>query len=120
MNNLNYKLLLSDLIFIVNVDGKIDVLEYDFIYRIGVCMGMDVEEIDELFINFELFFLFFLEMECIIYFYKLFLVMNVDKVMYEIEVVVLWNFGFKMGICFGVIDIIFVRMEEYEDKIIFV
>ncbi len=118
MNNSNHKSLLSDLIFIANADGKIDASEYDFIHRIGARMGMDAEEIDELFTNPEPSSPLFSEMERITHFHKLLLVMNVDKVTHETEVVALRNFGLKMGIRPGAIDTILVRMEDYEDKII--
>jgi uncharacterized tellurite resistance protein B-like protein len=118
MNNSNQKSLLSDLIFIANADGKIDAAEYDFIHRIGNRMGLEMQEIDELFTKPEPSTPLFSEMERITHFHKLLLVMNVDKVTHEAEVIALRNFGLKMGIRPGAIDTILMRMNEYEDKII--
>ena len=118
MNSSNQKALLSDLIFIANADGKLDASEYDFIHRIGNRMGLQQDEIDELFTTPEPSSPLFSEMERITHFHKLLLVMNVDKVTHEAEVVALRNFGLKMGIRPGVIDTILIRMNDYEDKII--
>jgi len=44
--------------------------------------------------------------------------MNVDRETHEKEVVVLRNFGLKMGIRPGVINQILIRMNQFEDKVI--
>lgn len=118
MKSSNKKSLLSDLIYIANADGKIDASEYDFIHRIGARMGLEKETIDELFSHPEPSSPIFSEMERITHFHKLLMVMNVDNESHEAEVVVLRNFGLKMGIRPGAIDTILSRMNDYEDKII--
>ncbi|MEZ4778720.1 MAG: TerB family tellurite resistance protein [Flavobacteriaceae bacterium] len=118
MNRAKQKALLSDLILMANADGKIDAAEYDFIYRIGIRMGLEKEQINNLFQHPQSSATLFSEMDRITHFHKLLLVMNVDRVTHENEVITLKNFGLKMGIRPGAIDTILYRMNEYEDKII--
>jgi hypothetical protein len=81
---------------------------------------MDVakETVDQLFANPMPSQPIFSEMERIIHFHKLVLLMNVDRETHEKEVLVLRNFGLKMGIRTGAIDQILIQMNIYEDKII--
>ena len=58
------------------------------------------------------------ELERISHFYKLVLLMNVDMETHEKEVVVIRNFGWKMGIRAGVFDQILLQMGQYKNKII--
>ena len=118
MNEEHQKSLLSDLIFIAQADGKIDDAEYDFIHRIGARMGLEVNTIENLFIQPSPSVPLFTELDRITHFHKLLLVMNVDQETHEKEVVALRNFGLRMGIHPGAIDTILIRMNDFEDKII--
>lgn len=118
MNELHAKSLLSDLIFLAKADGKIDPAEYDFIHRIGHRMGLDFDTIELLFDHPEPSVPLFTELERITHFHKLLLVMNVDRETHEKEVIALKNFGLRLGIRPGAIDMILERMNQHEDKLI--
>ncbi len=116
--NSDQKALLSDLIVLANADSKVTSAEYDFIHRIGSRMNLSSEEVDELFKTPIASKVITSEVERITHFHKLVLVMNVDRETHENEIVVLRNFGLRMGIRPGAIDQILIKMNEYEDKVI--
>lgn len=118
MNLERNKSLLSDLIFIAKADGIIDAAEHDFIHRLGARMNLDFDTIENLFDQPLPTVPLLTELERILHFHKLLLVMNVDQETHEKEVIALRNFGLKMGILPGVIDQILTKMNEFEDKII--
>ena len=110
--------LISDFIFLAKADEKVTSSEYDFINRLAQRMDVSQEEVDKLFENPVPSKPLFSEMERIIHFHKLVLLMNVDRETHEKEVVALRNFGLKMGIRTGAVDKILVEMDKHEDKII--
>ncbi len=118
MQNDQNKALISDFIVLAKADDKITGAEYDFILRLAERMDVSKETVDQLFAKPRPSKPIFSEMERIIHFHKLVLLMNVDRETHEKEVVVLRNFGLKMGIRTGAIDQILTQMDLYEDKII--
>jgi len=118
MNTSHQKSLLSDLIFLAKVDGKVDEIERDFIHRIGARMSLDFNTIETLFENPQPSVLLISELDRITHFHKLLMVMNVDQVIDESELIALRNFGLKLGIHQGAIDQILSKMKEYEFNII--
>ena len=112
------KALISDFIVLAKADDKITEAEYDFILRLAERMDVSKETVDLLFVQPRPSKPIFSEMERIIHFHKLVLLMNVDRETHEKEVVVLRNFGLKMGIRTGAINQILIQMDLYKDKII--
>lgn len=118
MNLEHNKSLISDLICLAKADDVVDTAEYDFIHRIGARMGLDFDVVEDLFENPQSSVQLFSEMDRIIHFHKLLMVMNVDRETHEKEIIALRNFGLKLGIHPGAIDQILLKMNQYEDKII--
>jgi len=112
------KALISDFIVLAKADDKVTGSEYDFINRLAERMEVPQEEVDALFQDPLPSKPIFSEMERITHFHKLVLLMNVDRETHEKEVVVLRNFGLKMGIRTGAVEQILTEMNNYEDKII--
>ncbi|MEL6811077.1 MAG: TerB family tellurite resistance protein [Bacteroidota bacterium] len=118
MQNDHNKALISDLIILAKADEKVTQEEYDFINRLAVRMQVSEAEVQELLEHPLPSKPLFSELERITHFHKLVLLMNVDRETHEKEIVVLRNFGLKMGIRPGAIDQILVKMNQYEDKVI--
>jgi hypothetical protein len=118
MKNEKNLALISDLIVLAKADDKLTESEYDFIKRLAGRMDLGAGEIDPLFKSPLPSKPLFTELERITHFYKLVLLMNVDRETHAKEVIAVRNFGLKMGIRQGVIDQILLRMEDYKDKII--
>lgn len=118
MDKKKRKALLSDLIVLVLADDVVNNVEYDFIMRMAVRMEITIEEVHELFKNPEPSRLLDSELDRITHFYKLVLVMNVDRETHDKEIVALRNFGLKMGIPPGALDQILLRADDFQDKII--
>ncbi len=112
------KALVSDLIVLARADDKVTDEEYDFILRLADRMQIPLEEVKELFENPLPSRPIQTELERITHFYKLVLVMNVDRETHNKEIIAVRNFGLRMGIRPGAVDQILLRMDEYEDKII--
>ena len=118
MQNDDKKALISDFIFLAKADDIITESEYDFMIRLAERMQVTKSEVDALIDDPLPSKPIFSELERITHFHKLVLLMNVDRKTHDKEVVVLRNFGLKMGIHSGVIDLILVEMNLHEDKII--
>lgn len=110
--------LVSDLILLAHADNKVTDREYEFILRIADRMGLSKRELDELFEKPVPSKTLYTELERITHFYKLVLVMNVDNETHEKEIIMVKNFGLKMGIRPGAVDQIIIRMKQYENNII--
>ncbi len=117
MNNRN-QALLSDLIKLAKADDKLMESEYDFILRIAERMEIERADVDLLIqqplpsVTLES------EIERIVHFHKLVLIMNVDWEMHEKEEELLRNFGLKMGVRQAAIDRILFRTQQQENRII--
>ncbi len=118
MENKNNQSLISDLIVLALADDKITQSEYDFILRLANRMEMSQEEVEKLFVKPLPSKPIFTELERLTHFHKLVLLMNVDRETHEKEIIVIKNFGLKMGIRAEVIDQVLARMNDYEDKVI--
>ena len=110
--------LLSDLIVLAKADNIVTESEYDLIFKLATAMDISKEVVDSLFENPVPSVVQESELQRITHFYKLMLVMNVDQEAHNKELVVIRNFGVKMGIRPGVIDQMLFKMEQYENKII--
>ena len=110
--------MISDLIVMALADDKVTETEYDLICQLAERMQLAKKDVDELFADPVPSKSLFTELERISHFYKLVLIMNVDLETHEKEVILVRNFGLKMGIRPGVIDQILSRMNEYDNKII--
>jgi uncharacterized tellurite resistance protein B-like protein len=110
--------LISDLIILAKADEKITPQEYDLIFRLAKRLGVTERKVELLLQNPVVSKPIFSELERIAHFHKLLSLMNVDGEVHEKEIIVLRNFGLKMGIRPGAIDQILIKMNEYEDKII--
>ncbi len=110
--------LLSDLIVLAKADNIVTESEYDLIFKLATAMDISKEVVDSLFESPVPSVVQESELQRITHFYKLMLVMNVDQEAHDKELVVIRNFGVKMGIRPGVIDQMLFKMEQYEDKII--
>ncbi|MBX2827964.1 MAG: TerB family tellurite resistance protein [Flavobacteriaceae bacterium] len=112
------KALLSDLIVLAKADDKFTQSEFDFIYRLSKRMEISEADFKNLLEDPLPSQPILSELQRITHFHKLVLVMNVDRETHDNEVVVLKNFGLKMGIRPAAIDRILLAMEQYEDKVI--
>lgn len=110
--------MISDLILLANADDKVTDSEYEFIVQLAERMDITPDEVDALFIDPVPSITLFTELERISHFYKMVLLMNVDLETHEKEILLVRNFGLKMGIRPGVIDQILLQMNKFEDKII--
>lgn len=110
--------LISDLIVLAKADEKITSREYDLIFRLAKRMGVTKGKVEVLLHNPMVSKPIFSELERITHFHKLLSMMNVDGEVHKKEVIVLRNFGLKMGIRPGAIDQILIKMNDYEDKIV--
>ena len=110
--------LISDLIVLAKADEKITSREYDLIFRLAKRMGVTKGKVEVLLQNPMVSKPIFSEFERITHFHKLLSMMNVDGEVHKKEVIVLRNFGLKMGIRPGAIDQILIKMNDYEDKIV--
>lgn len=118
MQNDDKKALISDFIFLAKADDKITEPEYNFMIRLAERMDVTKDVVDTLIDHPHPSKPIFSELERITHFHKLVLLMNVDRETHEKEVIVLRNFGLKMGIRPDTIDLILVEMNQHEDKII--
>ena len=118
MKNDDKHALISDLIILAKADDKITSQEYDLIFRLAMRMGVTKEKVEILLQNPLPSKPIFSELERITHFHKLLSLMNVDGEVHVKEIIVLRNFGLKMGILPGAIDQILIKMNDYEDKII--
>ncbi len=112
------KSLLSDLIFMAKVDGKITEGEYDFIHRIAEQMGISKEQVRELYHDPLPTKKTFTELERITHFHKMVLLMNVDGETHTKELAFLRGFGLELGLRPGAVEQVLLAMENYEHKII--
>lgn len=118
MSSLKKQALISDLIVLAHADDKVTSSEYDFILRLALRMGVTKTEVDALFDHPVPSKPLFSELERIIHFHKLVLVMSVDGEVHPKEVDYIKEFGLRMGIRPAAVDRILSKLDEYEDGII--
>ncbi len=112
------KSLLSNLIKMVLADGKIAPAEVAFIKQLASRMGISPEETTKLLKDPQPSKPIYSEVDRITHFYKLMLVMRVDGETHKDELVVLKNFGLKMGIRPVVSEQILRKMDKYPQGIL--
>lgn len=110
--------LLSDIIAIAKADKVVTPTEYDFILRLATHMGINKDKVQKLFDNPMESRVLPTEVQRITHFYKLVLTMNVDQETHQDEIIMVKNFGLKMGIRPGALDQILKNMHQYPNQII--
>ena len=110
--------MLSDLINMVKVDGRIRLAEVQLIEKLAERMGVPMTEVFQLFDDPKPSQPLYNEADRISHFYKLALVMQADREVHEFEIVALKNFGLKMGIRPLAADQIIQKMSEYPNGIV--
>lgn len=110
--------LISDLIKIAKVDRKLTTEELNFIKAIAISMQIREEEVDKLIQKAAPSRILQPESERILQFHRLVLVMNIDQHSSLDEIIVLKNFGLKMGLPAPAIDDVLQQMGTYENKLI--
>lgn len=118
MNSAHEYAQLSDLIVLAHADDKVTASEYNFIIRLAERMGISKKEVDALFKNPLPSKPIFSELERIIHFHKMILLMNVDGEVHPKEISTIRDFGLKMGIRPGAIERILEQMHNYDDMVI--
>ncbi|MEM0519409.1 MULTISPECIES: TerB family tellurite resistance protein [Aequorivita] len=108
--------LLSDLIQMIKVDGKIKNSEIQFIQKMATRMNISDKELINLIEDPAPSQAVYSEVERITHFYKLILVMKIDNETHHTELVALKNFGLKMGIRPVVADQILRKMEQSKEQ----
>ena len=101
MNNLNYNQKLSilhSLLTMINIDNIESETEVDFIYQLGVKLGVKKEDVDGLVDKTIEFFPPKAEHQRIVLFYTFLLVMKIDGVLSSNERKVCEDIGFKLGL----------------------
>ncbi len=112
------KVLLSDLINMVKVDGRIRSAEVQLIEKLAGRMGVPKAEVIQLFESPMPSQTLYSEADRISHFYRLALVMQVDQEVHKFEITALKNFGLKMGIRPVVTEQIMNKMSEYPNGIV--
>lgn len=112
------KSLLSDLIIMVKIDGKIKPSEIQLIQKLAGRMGVPIDEVSQLFEHPQPSQSLYSEVDRITHFYRLALVMQVDQETHKSEIGALRNFGLKMGIRPIVTDQIIKKMSQYTNGIV--
>jgi hypothetical protein len=116
--NKDSQAIISDLIMVAKADDIIMDSEYQFILSLASKMNVTEQEVKILFENPVPSKVLRTELERITHFYKLILIMNIDNEIHDKELVVIRNFGLKMGIRQGVVNQLLLQMNTYENKII--
>ena len=101
MNNLNYNQKLSilhSLLTMINIDNIESETEVDFIYQLGVKLGVKKKDVDGLVDKTLEFFPPKAEHQRIVLFYTFLLVMKIDGVLSPNEMKVCGDIGFKLGL----------------------
>ncbi len=110
--------LLSDLIALAFADNTLKNEEYDFILRMAKRMDISEAEVEHLLEHPVKSQPIANEMDRIVHFHKLVLLMNVDREVHDREVLLLREFGIKLGIRPGAVDRILNRTQEIENHVI--
>ena len=121
MNNLNYNQKLSilhSLLTMINIDNIESETEVDFIYQLGVKLGVKKEDVDGLVDKTIEFFPPKAEHQRIVLFYTFLLVMKIDGVLSSNERKVCEDIGFKLGLNpFAVQNLLDTMLSNPEKKV---
>ena len=110
--------ILSEMIAFAKIDKKIGEPEYNFLLGVAIHLKVDRETFDSLFHKEAEHVVLKSEVDRIIHFHRLVLLMNVDKKLLPVEITRIHNIGLAMGLPPPAIDQVLVRMHEYPDKIV--
>lgn len=110
--------LLKDLIIVANADGHFREEEQQFIYAIAEQMGITPKEYIRLFKENIEHAPPLLEMDRIVQFQRIILVMNVDQNVSLAEIKQVQNLGLKMGLHPAAINQVLTEMHNYANKML--
>lgn len=110
--------LFSQLIRLAQSDGEINFQEFQFLLGLAKQLGLDKDELKELFEEHIDFHPPRIEYERIVQFQRLILMMNVDLEIDEKEIEYIRNIGFLMGLHPHAIEEILSVMNDYPNKVV--
>ena len=110
--------LLNDLIIIANADGQFREEEQRFIFAIAEQMGVTPKDYTRLFKENIEYKSPVLEIDRIVQFQRIILVMNVDQNVSLKEIKEVQNLGLKMGLHPAAINQVLTEMHNYENKML--
>jgi hypothetical protein len=110
--------LLSEMIAFAIVDGELHDNEYDFLLLISIELGVDKPAFLDLFRKRDELIAVKDEFHRILHFYRLALLMHIDRVLHEKEHVFLNEIGIKMGLSPNAMNKILRMMEEAPNRLI--
>lgn len=110
--------IISDMILMSQADGIVQDSEYQFILLIARQLGISKEEVNSLKSNPKIKTTFSSEYERLTQFYRVFLLMNIDKETHFTEIDTLRNYGLRLGLRLEAIEHLLTVMQEYEHKLI--
>ena len=110
--------LITELIKLARVDNEFKTEEYNFILEVCKQLGVSKDQFDELFEKYIEFTPPKLESDRLMQFYRLVLLMNVDKEIKSEELYFVKNLGIKMGLSPFVTDTILKEMHKHKNKMI--
>ena len=110
--------LITELIKLAKADNEFKTEEYNFILSVCKQIGVSKEQLDELFEKYIEFTPPKLESDRLMQFYRLVLLMNVDKEIKEEELYFVKDLGIKMGLSPFVTNTILKEMYKHKNKMI--
>tara|TARA_R110002167_G_scaffold11308_6_gene50136 strand:- start:1228 stop:1629 length:402 start_codon:yes stop_codon:yes gene_type:complete len=110
--------ILSEMIAFARIDKVVKAPEYNFLLGVASQLGIDRKTFDSLFENDVEHIMPKTQVDRILQFHRLVLLMNVDQDNYGIEVGRLHNIGLGMGLPPSAIEQVLTIMHKYPDKIV--
>jgi len=110
--------LLSDLIALARTSEGINDIEYNFLALVAKQLGITTTELDELSSKKGEKKIIQPEAQRILHFHRLVLLMNVDQYADNRELLIVKNFGLKMGLNQEAIDRVLKIMHNYPNKVV--
>lgn len=119
MSSLKEKLsILSEMIAFAKVDKKVKEPEYNFLLGVASQLGVDRNTFDSLFEKRTEHVMPKSQVERILQFHRLVLLMNVDQEQHQVEVGRLHNIGLGMGLPPSAIEQVLSIMHQYPNKVV--
>ena len=110
--------LLSDMIELAKSDNNLKDREFNFILAVANTLQISENEVSELIEKPAEKVVFQSDTQRILHFHRLVLVMNIDERTSLVEITALKNFGLHLGLPAEAIDEVFIRMNNYSNKVI--
>ncbi len=110
--------LLSDLIALARTSEGINEIEYDFLVIVARQLGITEAELEELSTKKAEKIIISSEAQRILHFHRLVLLMNIDQHADNRELLIVKNFGLKMGLSQDAIDKVLKIMGNYPNKVV--